>query len=129
MLIRGKGRQDYINKKANPVNSISVKRLFRNKRKTQYSEFISDKKTLQWGGLSDPFCNFERRYGVGLDLINFFRNEIDYPITFSTKSTWWVDDARYISLFKNNKNFHVKTTIINRNDDIRFFNVKVNVRR
>jgi len=116
MLIKGKGREDYINKIANYVNVEAVKRIFRNKTKTQYSEFIKNKKALQWGGLSDPFCNFEKKYGIGLELIDFFRNELDYQISFSTKSFWWSEDERYINFFKNNKNFHVKFTLITTNE-------------
>jgi len=111
MLIKGKGRQDYVDHKCKSVNVESVKRLFNNERQTQYSEFIKNKMVLQWGGLSDPFCFFEKKYGVGLELLRFFK-EIDYPISFSTKGTWWLDDSRYTELFKNNKKWSVKITII-----------------
>jgi len=44
-------------------------------------------------------------------LLRFFR-EIEYPICFSTKGTWWLDDSRYTELFKDNPLWNVKVTII-----------------
>ncbi|GHT33963.1 hypothetical protein FACS189434_09310 [Bacteroidia bacterium] len=66
---------------------------------------------MQWGGLSDQFDGFERKNGVTLELLKFFK-EIDYPLCFSTKSVWWSKDARYIDLFKGQRNWNVKFSII-----------------
>lgn len=117
MMIKGKGRQDYIENKAKPVNIKAVKDLFSPSKKSQYSTYIKARKIMQWGGLSDPFCAFEKRSGVGLELLRFFR-KIDYPLSFSTKGTWWLDDSRYTELFKNNKNWHVRMSIITLNKKI-----------
>ena len=54
----------------------------------QFKEYIKQRRVMQWGGLSDEFDGFERKYGVTLDLLRFFK-EIDYPLCFSTKGTWW----------------------------------------
>ena len=43
--------------------------------------------------------------------MRFFR-EIDYPLSFSTKATWWLDDPRYTELFKDNPKWNVKFSII-----------------
>ena len=66
---------------------------------------------MQWGGLSDQFDEFERERGVTLELLRFFR-EIDYPLCFSTKATWWLDDERYTELFKDNPKWNCKFSII-----------------
>jgi len=77
----------------------------------QFNKYIEQRKMMQWGGLSDPFCSIERELGVGLEVMRFLRS-IDYPISFSTKGTWFLDDERYMELFRNNPNWHVKFSII-----------------
>ena len=72
----GNGRANYYGKKVKPVSVAHIKKLF--------TEYIRQRIPMQWGGLSDPFCGFEKKLGVGLELLRFFR-EIDYPICFSTK--------------------------------------------
>ena len=70
---------------------------------------------MQWGGLSDPFDNFEKKYGITLELLEFF-DEIDYPLSLSTKGVFWTKDDRYMSLFKKHThNWHVKVSIITSN--------------
>ncbi len=77
----------------------------------QFHAFTQRKMTLQWGGLADPFCDLERRFGVGLKMLRFLKT-LDYPITFSTKGTWWTKDPRYVELFKGQHNWNVKVSII-----------------
>ena len=43
--------------------------------------------------------------------MRFFR-EIEYPICFSTKGTWWLDDSRYTELFQGADFWNVKFSII-----------------
>ncbi|MEW6505505.1 MAG: radical SAM protein [Chloroflexota bacterium] len=107
----GKSKQAYFTKQVRPVNVQAVKRLFENPGGSQFETFIRERRVMQWGGLSDPFCYFERKYGVTLELLRFFRS-IDYPICFSTKGTWWLNDPRYVEVFKGAKNWNVKITII-----------------
>jgi DNA repair photolyase len=76
---------------------------------------VRQRKAIQWGGLSDPFCVYEKRFGIGLELVRFFR-EIDYQVTYSTKGTWWADDERYLSQFRDNPNFCLKVSIITGDD-------------
>jgi len=110
----GLSKNTYLHDSFKKVNIQAVKDLFlgNNLSKTnkQFSNFIKNRKMLQWGGLSDPFCLIEKKFGIGLELVKFFR-EIGYPVSFSTKGTWWVDDERYMSLFRGS-NFHVKMSII-----------------
>lgn len=105
--------------KAKDVRSVNVERvkgIFTGERKSQFENYVKDRKTFQWGGLSDQFDGFERKYGVTLELLKFFK-EIDYPISFSTKSTWWLDDKRYTDLFKGQKNWNVKFSIITMDEE------------
>lgn len=111
----GAGGKAYFAKDVFPVNVERVKRLFRGESESvdgqQFGPFIRDRVVLQWGGMSDPFCEFEKKYGVGLELLRFFK-ELNYPICFSTKGTWWTEDPRYVELFKGQKNWNVKISII-----------------
>ena len=104
---------DYLNKQnVRHVSPEYVKRLFlypdKNK---QFGEYIKQRRVIQWGGLSDQFDGFEKKHGITLSLLRFFK-ELDYPICFSTKSVWWTKDERYMSLFRGQKNWNVKFSII-----------------
>lgn len=98
------------------VNVQSIKNLFDGKtttgQKGQFSDYVKQRMVMQWGGLCDPFDNYEKKHGVGLDLLQHF-SKIHYPICFSTKGTWWTEDDRYMRLFKGEKNWNVKFSIIN----------------
>ncbi len=77
----------------------------------QFVPYVAQRRVMQWGGLSDQFDGYERRYGRTLELLRFFR-EIDYPLCFSTKSVWWTKDERYMELFRGQRNWNVKFSII-----------------
>lgn len=76
------------------MNPQRVKDIFDLKKQTQFSPYIEKRKPIQWGGLSDEFDEYERKYGVTLELLKFFKEKM-YPISFSTKATWFLDDERY----------------------------------
>lgn len=101
----------YLHNEVRWVNPERVKRIFLEPDSSQFGEYIKARKVMQWGGLSDQFDENERKYGKTLELLRFFR-EIDYPISFSTKATWWLDDPRYVELFKDNPKWNVKFSII-----------------
>jgi len=103
--------QHYLKNEVKAVNVNKVKDIFLNPEKYQFSEYVKQRKVMQWGGLSDQFDENERKYGKTLELLRFFR-EIDYPLCFSTKATWWLDDSRYTELFKDNPKWNVKFSII-----------------
>lgn len=107
----GGAAESYFNKDVKCVNVQKVKDIFTGKKDSQFSEYIKQRKTIQWGGLSDQFDGYEKKYGKTLELLKFFK-EIDYPICFSTKATWWLNDKRYTELFRGQKNWNVKFSII-----------------
>jgi DNA repair photolyase len=107
----GGAKDDYLAKKVSPVSVDRIKRMFTQPDKSQFGEYIRQRKVMQWGGLSDQFDGFERKYGVTIELLKFFK-EIDYPLCFSTKSVWWTKDDRYMELFRGQKNWNVKFSII-----------------
>ncbi|KKM69041.1 hypothetical protein LCGC14_1454900, partial [marine sediment metagenome] len=108
----GNGKRNYYSKSVKPVNVNKIRKMFTEPDSTHFGEYIKRRIPMQWGGLSDPFCGYEKKLGVGLELLTFFR-EIDYPICFSTKGVWWLKKPEYTSLFKDNPNWNVKVTIIN----------------
>ena len=69
------------------VNVEHVKKLFSGETINQFTPWTSQKRPIQWGGLSDPFDMWEKKYGKTLELMEFF-DSIDYPISFSTKSAF-----------------------------------------
>ncbi len=107
----GRGKEQYLSNKVRPVNVKKIKKMFLEPETSQFKDFIKQRKVMQWGGLSDPFCFFEKSEGVTLELLKFFR-DIEYPICFSTKGTWWLDDSRYVDLFKGADFWNVKFSII-----------------
>lgn len=83
-----------------------------NKIDLQFFPYIQNSRIMQWGGLADEFDEWERRFGVTLELLRYF-DKIDYPLSFSTKAAWWTEDERYMELFrKHSHNWHVKISII-----------------
>lgn len=104
------------------VNPDKVKKIFDNafannpdalnKSERQFFQYIQARRIMQWGGLADAFDEWERRFGITLELLKYF-DSIDYPLSFSTKAAWWTKDARYMELFsRHSHNWHVKISII-----------------
>ncbi len=87
------------------------------KTELQFFPYIQNRRIMQWGGLADEFDEWERRNGITLELLQYF-DEIDYPLSFSTKAAWWTEDERYMKLFrKHTHNWHVKISIITANEE------------
>ena len=107
----GNGKEDYLNHHVCAVNVDRIKRMFTDPDSSQFGEYIKQRKVMQWGGLSDQFDENERKYGKTLELLRFFK-EINYPLCFSTKAVWWTKDPRYVELFKGQKNWNCKFSII-----------------
>ncbi len=104
--------KDYAENNAKFVNVQKVKDIFLHPDDSQFGEYVKQRIPMQWGGLSEPFDLYlEPKYGIGLELMKFFR-EIDYPVAFSTKSVWWLKDKRYTDVIRDAKNFHFKFSII-----------------
>lgn len=108
----GKVKEAYFAKKVKSVNPEKIYNIFSGRDKSsQFYEWAKDKRPIQYGGLSDQFDEFERRYGVTYEVLKYLR-ELNYPICFSTKATWVFDDPRYIELFKGADNWNMKFSII-----------------
>lgn len=112
--IRGVGpaNKNYTEKKIKAVRVERVRKVFTGEIKTGFTKWLLAKRPVQWGGLSDPFCPLEEKYGVGLELLKLF-NELEYPISFSSKSDLVLRDSRYLDEFKKAGNrWHYKASII-----------------
>lgn len=109
----GGAKDSYLHKEVKHVSVDKIKRMFTDPDKYggQFKEYIKQRKVMQWGGLSDQFDGFERKHGVTLELLRFFK-EIDYPLCFSTKATWFTEDERYMELIRGKKNWNFKFSII-----------------
>lgn len=109
----GKSKENYLHKDVKHVNVEKIKKMFSDpdKHAGQFANYIKQRRVMQWGGLSDQFDGFERKYGVTLELLEFFK-EIDYPLCFSTKATWFTKDKRYMDLIRGQKNWNFKFSII-----------------
>ena len=109
----GGGKEHYLNKDVIHVNVEKIKKMFTDpdNHAGQFAEYIKQRRVMQWGGLSDQFDGFERKYGKTLELLRFFK-EINYPLCFSTKATWWTKDERYMELVRGQKNWNFKFSII-----------------
>lgn len=108
----GGSAEDYYAKKVKSINVDKVKKIFSLEDKnSQFYQYVKDKRPIQYGGLSDQFDNFERKYGKTYELLTYLK-EINYPICFSTKSAWVFFDEKYRELFKDADNWNVKFSII-----------------
>lgn len=113
----GKTKEGYFQKQCKCINVDRVKKLFLGEIENtksgigQFWEYIKDRRPIQYGGLSDQFDGFEKKYGKTYEMLKFLR-EINYPICFSTKSAWVFSDPKYQELFRGADNWNMKFSII-----------------
>lgn len=109
----GKCKESYLAKDVTNVNPERIKKMFLDpdNHGGQFATYIKQRRVMQWGGLSDQFDMYEKKYNITLDLLKFFK-DIDYPLCFSTKSTWFTEDKRYMDLISGQKNWNFKFSII-----------------
>ena len=82
-----------------------------------YEIFFKKKFVLHWGGLADPFCNFEKTNRVGKKLIEYLAKTA-YPTLFSFKGPTYVD---YLPIFKEaakQNNFAFQISIVSPSDEM-----------
>lgn len=109
---KGGSKDDYLGKRVKAVNPEKIRKLFSGENEnSQFWEYIKDRRPIQYGGLSDQFDGFERKYGVTYEILKYLR-EIEYPISFSTKAAWVFHDPKYQELFKGADNWNMKFSII-----------------
>lgn len=111
----GGSAESYLSKDVKSVDVEKVKRIFDGE-PSQFGPYIRAHRAIQWGGLSDQFDGYERKYGKTLELLRYFKGK-DQAISFSTKSVWWTKDERYLELFRGQKNWNVKFSIITEDAD------------
>lgn len=108
----GGAKDDYYAKKVKSINVEKVKKIFSlEDTKSQFYKWVKDRRPIQYGGLSDQFDGFEKKYGKTYELLSYLK-EINYPICFSTKSAWVFNDPKYQELFRGADNWNVKFSII-----------------
>lgn len=108
----GKGKEEYNHKLVKCIDVEKVKKIFSGENeKSQFYKYVKDKRPIQYGGLSDQFDGFERKYGQTYELLSYLK-EINYPICFSTKSAWVFRDPKYQELFRGADNWNMKFSII-----------------
>ena len=70
----GDAKENYLQKRIKAINVDKVKRLFAGEIKdSQFYAYIKDKRPIQYGGLSDQFDGFEKKYGRTYDLLKYVR--------------------------------------------------------
>ena len=108
----GVNKDKYFNKEVRCVNVEKVKKILSGQdKKSQFYEYVKNKRPIQYGGLSDQFDGYERKYGKTYEILKFLK-EIDYPICFSTKSAWVFFNEKYRELFRGADNWNMKFSII-----------------
>jgi len=89
------------------------------RQKWMYENFYKKRFLLHWGGMADPFCNFEKTNGDGYKLLKIL-GENAYPTLFSFKGSC-IFRPRYQKLFEkyaDQKNFAFQVSIITGDDDL-----------
>ena len=108
----GSGKENYFKKEVKSINPEKIKKLFNLETdNSQFNDFLKTKRPIQYGGLSDQFDGFEKKYGITYEVLKHLK-AINYPICFSTKATWVFHDPKYRELFKDQDNWNVKFSII-----------------
>jgi len=84
-----------------------------------HEHFFKKRFLLHWGGMADPFCNFEKTNRLGYELIHHLA-KTKYPTLFSFKG-YTIRSRRYQRLFEryaDNRNFAFQVSIISPSDEM-----------
>ena len=105
-------KKNYLSKSVRCINVDKVKRIMNAEMpNSQFYQYVKDRRPIQYGGLSDQFDGYERKYGKTYELLKYLK-EINYPICFSTKSAWVFFNEKYRELFRGADNWNMKFSII-----------------
>lgn len=87
--------------------------------KMMYRHFYERKFVLHWGGLADPFCNFERENREGFKLIEAL-GDLNYPTLFSFKGPdiFSKDYVKLFERFAKQSNFAFQISIVTNSDEM-----------
>jgi DNA repair photolyase len=85
-----------------------------------YEHFYKRKFLFHWGGLADPFCNFELKNYCAFPLVEAL-GDMNYPTLFSTKGAHVLLKDKYLSLFQkyaDQRNFAFQVSMVTGNDGL-----------
>lgn len=108
-----------------PLKPVNVRNLIKglegrasdNRNRLMYEHFFSRKFLLHWGGMADPFCNFEKANNDGFALLEALGG-LNYPTLFSFKGRTIMDE-KYLRLFQTyatQSNFAFQVSIVTGDD-------------
>ena len=82
-----------------------------------YRPLIENRMPIHWGGISDPFSDYERVSDekVSLKCLKLF-NQHQYPVIISTKSKWLKEAPEYLKEISENKNLIFQVSLISFNE-------------
>lgn len=114
--------------KSLPLKSVNIDNMIsamqgnpKTKRdRTLYKHFYSKEFLLHWGGLGDPFCNFESKNADGFKLLEAL-GEMNYPCLMSFKGSALLTNKKYVKLFEkyaDQGNFAFQASIITNSDEM-----------
>lgn len=85
-----------------------------------YRKLIKQRVPMHWGGVSDPFSEYElfSDEKVSLKCLKLF-NKHQYPIIMSTKSKWLHKHPEYLKEMQENKNFIFQVSLISFNEKMK----------
>ena len=87
--------------------------------KAVYKHFYKKRFLLHWGGLADPFDNFEKANEVGYRIVKALAKDA-YPTLFSFKGSaiWRPNFQKLFSKYAHQKNFAFQASIITNDDSL-----------
>ena len=100
----GGAKRHYLAGRPRSVNPDKVCAILDGSRQSQFSAYVAARRPFQWGGLADAFDEYERRYGVSLQILEHVAR-LRYPVTISTKGAWWTADDRYRRLVRDSQDW------------------------
>jgi DNA repair photolyase len=112
------------NQKLHSVNYKKLNSALRGKPidsrgKAFYEHFFKKRFLLHWGGLADPFCNFEKANNIGYKIVDVLAQE-SYPTLFSFKGSA-IFRPHFRKLFEKHadqQNFAFQVSIVSPSDEM-----------